>query len=292
MAYDLLGFGTNAPNVVTARQPENRVFGATDTFAKDCTTAVAGDGTAIWAAWGVGLMQQLRALIRGNGQTAGAVDIVTQDNSDDTMALKAIQQLIQRGQTRSAIDTGAANALVVALVPALAEYKFGLSIDVIVGNDNTGPATINVNGLGVRTILRNDGSALQPRDLPINGIVTLKYNGAQFQIDVPAGFSNAAQIITASANIVMTLQQRALALLRTVGVAAMSITLPAGARNGATVVIEDVFGNLLAAPVTVAAPAGGETITGAASYVMNRNFQSTTFRLYDNGVTRIWSRSS
>lgn len=292
MGYDLLGFGTNAPNVVTARQPDNRVFGAADTFAKDCSSVAAGDGTAIWAAWGVGLLQQLRALIRGNGQTGAAVDIVTPDNSDDTMALKAIQHLIQRGQTRSGGDSGAVNALVVALVPALAEYKFGLSIDVIIGNDNTGPATINVNGLGARTILRNDGTPLQPRDLPINGIVTLKYNGAQFQIDVPAGFSNAAQIITASVNIVMTLQQRALALLRTVAPAAMSITLPAGARNGATVVIDDVAGNLLAAAVTVTAPGGGETITGAATYVMNRNFQSTTFRLYDNGVTRVWSRST
>src|SRR4051794_24562061 len=95
---DLLGYGSNAPNVAVTRQADNRVFGAVDTWGKDCTSPGAGDGTGILHGFMDGLLAQLRALIRGNGKTAGLADIVQTNNADDTMALKAIQHLIQRGQ--------------------------------------------------------------------------------------------------------------------------------------------------------------------------------------------------
>lgn len=290
---DLLGYGSNAPNVTTARPADTRVFGVPDTWGKDCSSPIAQDGTGILAGFMNGILGQLRALIRGNGQTLALADIIPVDNTDDTMALRAIEQLIQRGQMKFGIDTGAADALVVALSPALAEYKTGVSIKVLVLHDNDGPATINVNGLGVQSIVRRNGTAVLPKDLPAGGIVALDYDGTHFQLaDVPASFNNAALLVTSSAALNPTLQQRAFALFRTAAPAAMAINLPAGAVNGQIFIIEDVAGNLQAFPATVNAPAGGETIAGAAAYKMDRNFQTTTFRLYDNGVTRIWSRST
>jgi hypothetical protein len=289
---DLIGYGSNAPNVVVTRPADSRVFGGADTYGKDCSSPGAGDGTGISAGFMNGLLGQLRALIRGNGQTAALADIITEDNSDDTMLLRAIQQLIQRGQPLFGFDGGAAGNLVVNLVPALKEYKTGLRISVLVNHDCSGPSAINVNGLGAKSILRRDSAGLQPRDMLGGGISTLEYDGGSFQLlDMPAAFSNAAEMVTSSAVLNMTLSQRAIALFRTAGVAAMTINLPAGAENAHVAIVEDVKGNLFAANATVVAPAG-ETIGGNPSFVMDRDFQSTTFRFYTDGVTRIWSRST
>lgn len=152
MALDIVG-PASAPNSTTIRPADTRTFGATDTWAKDCSSPTANDGTKIQAGWLNGWMGQLRNLIRGNGLTAGAADIVPQDNTDDSMALKAVQHLIQRGQMSWASDVGAVNALAISLSPAPPEYKTGMTIRVFVANTNTGPCTLNVNGLGANPIL-------------------------------------------------------------------------------------------------------------------------------------------
>lgn len=82
MALDILG-PANAPNAVTVRPPETRIFGALDTFFKPCTTPGSLDGTAVQAVFLNGMLQQLRRAIRGMG--------VAEDNADNDMLLKAIQ---------------------------------------------------------------------------------------------------------------------------------------------------------------------------------------------------------
>jgi hypothetical protein len=290
---DLLGPGSNTANVSLTRPADTRVFGIGDTWNKDCSSLAAQDGTAIMAGWINGVMGQLRALIRGNGQTTLGADIVPTNNANDAMALQSVQNLIQRGQTRFAFDTGAPDALVVALTPALQEYKAGTSIKVLVAHDGTGAAAnIIVNGLGPRSITRKGGAPLQPKDLPGLGVITLDDDGTQFQLaDVPPYYSNAAQIVTASATLNLTLQQRSIALQRTAAPAAMVINLPAAAENGHEVIIDDVQGNMQPFPATVTAPAG-ETIGTAPSYTMDVNFRQSIFRLYANPTTRIWSCST
>src|SRR5689334_12543063 len=115
MALDIVG-PANAPNAVTVRPADTRTFGANDTWFKDCTSPTANDGTKIQAGFFNAFTALFRNLIRGNGQTVGGVDIVTLDNADDNMALKAVQHLIQRGLPGYAADTsGAANTITVAL---------------------------------------------------------------------------------------------------------------------------------------------------------------------------------
>lgn len=178
MALDIIG-PANAPNATTVRPTDTRTFGAADTWVKDCSSPSANDGTKVQAGFVNGLLGQLRNLIRGNGQTAGSVDIVTQDNTDDSMALKAIQQLIQRGQMLYADDSGTADALVVALSPAAAEYKKGMAFRVKKGNapNATTAPTINANTLGNATIVDRRGQPLAPGDLPANAILELECDG-------------------------------------------------------------------------------------------------------------------
>ncbi|WP_454626971.1 hypothetical protein [Bradyrhizobium cenepequi] len=179
MALDIIG-PANAPNSTTIRPADTRVFGADDTWTKDCTSATANDGTKIQAGFLNGIIAQVRNLIRGNGQTGAAADVVTLDNLDDSMLLKSTQHLIQRGQPRYGEDTGAASAIVVALSPAPAEYKTGMELLVKIAVANTGATTINVNGLGTKNVLRPDLTALLLGDLIAGSMVTLAYNGTAF----------------------------------------------------------------------------------------------------------------
>jgi hypothetical protein len=191
MALDIVG-PANAPNSTTIRPADTRTFGATDTWAKDCSSPTANDGTKIQAGWLNGWMGQLRNLVRGNGQTAASADIVTQDNSDDSMALKAIQHLIQRGLPKYGVDTGAANTLVVSLSPALAEYKAGLVVHVLVNKSSTSASTINFNGLGAKSITHVDGAALVADDLVGGELAMLGYDGTKFQkLGIQAGILSA-----------------------------------------------------------------------------------------------------
>lgn len=81
MAIDLLG-PANATNFTTVRPADTRIFGAVDTFFKDCTPG-ARDGTAVQAGYLNGVLMQIRRAIRGMG--------IGENNADDDMLLKAIQ---------------------------------------------------------------------------------------------------------------------------------------------------------------------------------------------------------
>ncbi|WP_243368855.1 hypothetical protein [Microvirga solisilvae] len=81
---DLLGPAGSTPNVTTERPTDYRIFGADDTWIKDCTDPVAKDGTPLIAPFFNGVLAQIRRAIRGMG--------VAQDNADDDMLLKAIQR--------------------------------------------------------------------------------------------------------------------------------------------------------------------------------------------------------
>jgi hypothetical protein len=167
---------------VTTRPTDTRTFGAVDTFFKDCSDPSLDDGTELGASFFNQVLALMRVLARGNGLTAGAADVVAQDNSADDVILKAVQQLIQRGQPRYADDTGTAGSILVALSPAAVEYKKGMTVVVKVAASNSGPVTINVNGLGAKDVIRQDGAALTVGDLIVNGMYAFTYDGTKFQL--------------------------------------------------------------------------------------------------------------
>lgn len=204
MATDIVG-PASAPNSTTIRPPDTRTFGSVDTWAKDCSSPTANDGTKIQAGWLNGWMGQLRNLIRGNGQTAAAADIVAQDNTDDSMALRSIQHLIQRGLMKYGVDSSvSANTITVSLTPALAEYKGGFEILVKIANTNTGATNININALGNKAVKTITGADPSAGALVAGGEAKLAYDGTNFQIISvlgPAAFSQPkAHFTTAAVN--------------------------------------------------------------------------------------------
>lgn len=182
MSLDILG-PANAPNAVTTRPVDTRTgtFGAADSWMKDCSSATANDGTKLQAGLFNALLGQLRNLVRGNGQTAASADVVTQDNTDDSMALKAVQHLIQRGQPSYALDTSVtAGTITVALSPAPPEYKAGMIVRVKMANIPTASTQINLNTLGNKAVVKSGGVALSGTEWAVGDIVELYFDGTTF----------------------------------------------------------------------------------------------------------------
>lgn len=89
-------------------------------------------------------------------------------------------------------DTGTANAKVVTLSPVPAAYVEGMALAFKNAVLNTGAVTINVNGLGAKTILKSNGSALASGNLKANSIYTVRYNGTNFILQGEGGGGTAA----------------------------------------------------------------------------------------------------
>lgn len=83
------------------------------------------------------------------------------------------------------VDTGIADAyLVTVSATYLTSYTDGMCVKVKALNANTGAATINVNSLGVKTIVRPDGTALQANDIVSGQAFEITYNATsgKFQL--------------------------------------------------------------------------------------------------------------
>jgi len=183
MSLDILG-PASAPGAVTTRPTDTRAFGAADTFFRDCSSATLDDGTEFQAAWFNQVTAILRAIVRSNGQTGGGVDVVTQDNADDGVLLKAVQHLVQRGQITFGTDVGTADAMVVSLSPAPAEYKNGMQVWVkkAASPNATTTPTLAVNALAAKTIVKRDGvNAPAANDFVASGWYGFGFDGTNWR---------------------------------------------------------------------------------------------------------------
>src|SRR5574340_683692 len=91
--------------------------------------------------------------------------------------------LLAQGLPEYAADAGAADAYVVTLTPTPLAYTAGMRVRFKATNANTGSSTINVNGLGVKTIKKRGGSAdLAAGDILAGQMCSLEYDGTNFQL--------------------------------------------------------------------------------------------------------------
>lgn len=86
--------------------------------------------------------------------------------------------------TNYLVDSGVANAYVVTFPTGIAptSYTAGLAVTMKVGNANTTASTINVNSLGVKSIVKGGSTALSSGDLSAGAVVTLVYDGTNFVV--------------------------------------------------------------------------------------------------------------
>lgn len=91
-------------------------------------------------------------------------------------------KISQIGTEIYAADSVGTDAYTITLVPAISAYTTGMIVNFKAGTANTGNATLNVNGLGAKNILKNFNQTLATNDIAIGQIVTVIYDGTQFQM--------------------------------------------------------------------------------------------------------------
>lgn len=108
---------------------------------------------------------------------------------------------LSTGSANYLVDTGSADAYVVTFLSPLvpASYTDGMAIVFKATNTNTGASTINVNALGVKSIKRFDGTALQAGDISTGNPFEIRYNSTAGCFYLTAALSYVTQYSTAAA---------------------------------------------------------------------------------------------
>lgn len=106
------------------------------------------------------------------------------------------------------VATGVDDAYAITLSDVVNAYVAGMAVVVKFPNANTGPATLNVNGLGAKAINKNVTVALSAAEIKAGQIFYLVYDGANFQLIGSVGGSGSVrvQVDTTGADIQLDLQ--------------------------------------------------------------------------------------
>jgi len=109
---------------------------------------------------------------------AAADDIARKDTVDavQTNLTNHIADYVR--QPGYGVTGGSGNAYTVTLSPAPNAYVDGMGVVIRANRDNTGAATLNVNGLGARSIKRANGLDVAAGMLKAGGIYTVRYNAS------------------------------------------------------------------------------------------------------------------
>ena len=94
---------------------------------------------------------------------------------------------LTRGTVNYAVDTGTANAYIVALPHTPSGYVDGLRVSFRALNTNTGASTINVSSLGVKTIRLTDSSVLAANNIQATAPSELVYSTASGYFHLSTG---------------------------------------------------------------------------------------------------------
>ena len=126
------------------------------------------------------------AATRNTTARAANVETEFQAISDAFETLPTSANLVN-GTANYAVDTGTANALLVAMPKTATSYTDGMLVVVKALVSNTGNSTIDVDGLGVKQIRRQTGSQVVAGDIVAGSTYEMRYNGTYFML---TGFGN------------------------------------------------------------------------------------------------------
>ncbi len=176
---------------------------------------------------------------------------------------------LQRGTTNYAVDTGIVNAYVVALPHTPSGYVDGLLVSFRALNTNTGASTINVSGLGVKSIRTNDLLALTAGDIAVGAPMDIRYSSATGFFHLARGAVGPAGSVTSVNGITgaVTVQALDATLTALAGLATGADKLPYS--TGTDVFAETTFTAFARTLLDDANAAAGRSTLAAASLVAN-----------------------
>lgn len=192
------------------------------------------------------------------------------------------------------VTAGSANTYTLTLDPALTSYTAGVGITVKIHAANTGASTININGLGAKSIRDSKGNALTAGKLMVNGVYTLRYDGTNFILQGEGGSGNATASDLLSGKTASTDAGDILGTMPNRG--AVTIT-PSNIDQAIVSGYHSGAGKVLAVPVPAANVLTGTVIAGTAGTMPNRGAVNATISSeggqytipagYHNGVGKV-----
>jgi len=99
-----------------------------------------------------------------------------------TVGTDAAQYAQLQGGTDKLITVTGTDTLTGSLIPVLTAYAAGNQFSFVAANTNTGAVTINIDGVGVKSITKNGATALVAGDIVSGSIVVIEYDGTRFQM--------------------------------------------------------------------------------------------------------------
>lgn len=96
--------------------------------------------------------------------------------------LVALTSDIQNASYIYAADSGGSDAYAITLSPAITAYVTGQIFLFKANTANTGAATLNVNGIGAKTIKKNKDQTLADGDIKAGALVLVQYDGTDLQM--------------------------------------------------------------------------------------------------------------
>jgi hypothetical protein len=113
------------------------------------------------------------------------IDIDIKNLLQTTAELSTKSEETQSGNTWYALSTGVENAYQMSLDPTLTAINSGFFAHMKAHIGNTGPATLDINSIGTKTIKKTDGSDLKAGDILPGAACFLFYDGTNFQLINP-----------------------------------------------------------------------------------------------------------
>ena len=112
---------------------------------------------------------------------------------------------LERGTTNYVASAGAGNAYTVSMPTALAAYVDGYEVVMKANHTNTGAATIDIDGLGAKSLRRQYGEALAAGDIQSGKIVPFRYNTTsgyfEMQLITTGNMTDVATVAGISGNV-------------------------------------------------------------------------------------------
>lgn len=122
-----------------------------------------------------------------NGWPEGMAAAAVNDTARQMMADLVIE--FQRNPVKYLGTVAGTNTITAVMTPTLTAYSAGMFVVFTPANNTTGAATININALGAKSIVRGDGTALESGDLQASTAHVLVYDGTNFVVLNPLSFS-------------------------------------------------------------------------------------------------------
>ncbi len=213
-------------NATSKVAPPTMPAAGTEKYFGPGNPATQDPATIVDAWWFHQVTEEIRNVVVAAGLTPA--------KATTNQLLLAVQTIIQGSGATYVVDSGTANVKVITPSPAVTAYAAGLAFRVKMLLANTGATTINVSGLGAKSIKRPDGSALHADDLLAGEIALIVYDGTNFQLtaleDPPSGvvrYVNASATVSVGVYLVDT------------SAGAITLTLPASPAAGDAITFID-----------------------------------------------------